>query len=91
MILLSKLIVLITRREAREKMSQRPSRHQRRASQIVFVLPENFSVVNEEGTFVESTEQKPAFGRSPKPTSAVAINEEKSELMKDAFGKNITA
>lgn len=73
-------------------MSQRPNRHQRRASQSVFVLPENFSVT-EQVAFVDvATEQKPAFNRSAKTTSTVAIsNEEKSDLMKDSFVKDITA
>jgi hypothetical protein len=71
-------------------MSQRPSRHQRRASQGVFVLPENFSVT-EHVALVEAAEQKPAFNHSTKPMPGVEIsNEEKPELMKDAFVKNIT-
>ncbi|KAF3321946.1 hypothetical protein FCM35_KLT14162 [Carex littledalei] len=68
-------------------MSQRPSRHQRRASQSVFVLPENFSVSeSEQVAFVDAApDQKPAFNRSAKPTSPVAISDEdnKSDLMKD--------
>jgi hypothetical protein len=56
----------------------------------VFVLPEDFSVTEQVG-LVEAAEQKPAFNRSTKTMSAIAIsNEEKPELMKDAFVKNIT-
>jgi hypothetical protein len=48
----------------------------------VFVLPEDFSVTEQVG-LVEAAEQKPAFNRSTKTMSAIAIsNEEKPELMK---------
>nr|XP_018682967.1 PREDICTED: uncharacterized protein LOC103990153 isoform X1 [Musa acuminata subsp. malaccensis]XP_018682968.1 PREDICTED: uncharacterized protein LOC103990153 isoform X1 [Musa acuminata subsp. malaccensis]XP_018682969.1 PREDICTED: uncharacterized protein LOC103990153 isoform X1 [Musa acuminata subsp. malaccensis]XP_018682970.1 PREDICTED: uncharacterized protein LOC103990153 isoform X1 [Musa acuminata subsp. malaccensis] len=59
-----------------ERMSCRPSRHQRRASQSVFVLPESFSIseappmeVGEKKTAVESSQpsSEPAAPSPPPP------------------------
>ncbi|CAL9123676.1 unnamed protein product, partial [Musa textilis] len=52
-----------------ERMSCRPSRHQRRASQSVFVLPESFS--SSEAPPMEVGEKKAAV-ESPQPSSEPA-------------------
>ena len=78
--------------------SQRPGRHQRRASQSVFVLPENLATLdvdaaaeasgNKAGPDGASAEQqaRPPAGRHHRRAMSVAVASRDLELIKEDLG-----
>ncbi|KAG2626977.1 uncharacterized protein LOC120698431 [Panicum virgatum] len=78
--------------------SQRPGRHQRRASQSVFVLPENLATLdvdaaaeaggNKVGPDGASAEQqaRPPAGRHHRRAMSVAVASRDLELIKEDLG-----
>ncbi|KAL5203371.1 hypothetical protein ABZP36_014323 [Zizania latifolia] len=81
--------------------SQRPGRHQRRASQSVFVLPENFADLDDVAAPAGSEDRKaaqdaagggglqpprPAAGRHRRAMSAAVASREELEMIKEDMG-----